>query len=169
MLSNCLGTPSSIRHTAESWTEVTEKPAVARNRVLSNVKVLAVEDHADTRLLFKTFLERSGADVIAVESGPAALSAMHRHKFDVVLCDIGMPDMDGYQFLQKMRDLEPRIGYQPAIACTAYTTATDVACAHRAGFQALVAKPVDPSELVTAILTVVSGGPPCNASCPKSG
>jgi CheY-like chemotaxis protein len=134
-----------------------------RNRALSNVKILAVEDHADTRLLFKAFLERSGADVIAVESGQAALLAIQRHKFDVVLCDIGMPDMDGYQFLQKIRDLEPQIGYQPAIACTAYTTPTDVACAHRAGFQALVAKPVDLAELVNTILTVVSGGPPSNA------
>jgi CheY-like chemotaxis protein len=133
---------------------------VASSRALSNVKILAVEDHADTRLLLKVFLERSGADVIAVESGLAALSVIQRHKFDVRLCDIGMPDMDGYQFLQKVRDLEPQIGCQPAIACTAYAIPTDVARAQRAGFQAHVAKPIDPTELIKIILNVVSAGPP---------
>ncbi|HYZ71469.1 MAG TPA: response regulator [Chthoniobacterales bacterium] len=67
-----------------------------------------------------------------------------------------MPGMDGYQLLQKIRDLEPEIGCQLAIACTAYSTSSDVARAHRAGFRAHVAKPVDPAELVNTILKVVS-------------
>jgi CheY-like chemotaxis protein len=129
---------------------------VAGSRALSNIKILTVEDHADTRAFLKIFLERSGADVIAVESGSAALAVIQRHKLDVVLCDIRMPDMDGYQLLQKICDLEPEIGRHPAIACTAHATPADVARAHRAGFRAHVAKPVAPAELVNTILKVIS-------------
>ena len=119
---NCLCTPSNIRHTVESWEEVSEKPAAVRNRALSNVKILAVEDHEDTRLLFKAFLERSGADVIAVESGQAALLAIQRHKFDVVLCDIGMPERDGKSLLRQVRALrEEEGGRVPAWAGLGWT------------------------------------------------
>lgn len=127
-----------------------------------NIELLIAEDHAETRALLKIFLERAGADVVAVGSGSAALAVIQTHHFDVVLCDIGMPDMDGYQLLQKIRVLEPEIGRQPAIACTAYVAPEDVSRSHRAGFQAHVAKPVNPPELVNTIVNVVSAGPQKN-------
>jgi len=133
---------------------------VVSSRALSNIKILTVDDQADTRTILKIFLERSGAEVIAVESGPAALVEIQRRKFDVILCDIGMPGMDGYQLLQKVRELEPKIGCRPAIACTAYVAPADVARARRAGFQAHIAKPVDPAELVNTVASVISDDRP---------
>jgi CheY-like chemotaxis protein len=122
---------------------------------LDTVKILAVEDHADTRRVLKLFLEHSGAEVTAVESARAALQEIQTHRPDVLICDIGMPEMDGYQLLERIRDLEPRIASVPAIACTAFVTQEDVAHAFAVGFQAHLAKPLDPDQLVRAIVNVI--------------
>jgi CheY-like chemotaxis protein len=129
------------------------------NAVLASIKILAVEDHADTRNVLKIFLEWSGAEVTVVESGSAALEAIQKQKPDVLLCDLSMPQMDGFELLQKIRDLGREIGSVPAIACTAFGGKEDVARTQRAGFQAHITKPIDPKVLVATIADVVHSMP----------
>jgi CheY-like chemotaxis protein len=125
------------------------------SRSLEAIKILAVDDHVDSGFVLKVFLEHFGAQVVAVESAPAALVEIQRHKPDVVICDIDMPGMDGYQLLKKIRKLEAEIGWVHAIACTAHVGWQDVARTLAAGFQAYVPKPIQPSKLVETILSVV--------------
>jgi CheY-like chemotaxis protein len=89
------------------------------------IKILAVEDHEDTRALLDHFLEHCGADVIAVESAWSALEKIQKYNPDVLICDIGLPGLDGYQLLKKIRKLGPEISSIPAIACTAFTSRED--------------------------------------------
>lgn len=100
--------------------------------VLASIKILAVEDHADTRKMLKIFLESSGAEVTAVESGPAALEAIQKKQPDVLVCDLSMPHMDGFELLRKIRGLGREIAFVPAIACTAFGSEEDMARAANA-------------------------------------
>jgi CheY-like chemotaxis protein len=102
-------------------------------------------------------LERSGAEVVAVGSGRAALEEIQKHKPDVLVCDIGMPEMNGYEFLRRVRDLKPEIASVPAIACTAFARNEDVERAFAAGFQAHIAKPIDPKNFVQTVADVAAG------------
>jgi CheY-like chemotaxis protein len=142
--------------------KVLEKRIVPRDSAkvtstsLQTVKILAVEDHADTRRALKTFLERSGAEVTAVESGRAALQEIQTQKPDVLICDIGMREMNGYQLLERIRNLEPEIASVPAIACTAFVREEDVERAFAVGFQAHLAKPLDPNRLLRTVVEVMA-------------
>jgi CheY-like chemotaxis protein len=81
--------------------------------------VIAVDDNSDARELLKAILEKSGAEAIVVSSGQEALAAMKNVHPDVLVCDLGMAEMDGYELLENVRRLEPRLGQTPAIAFTA--------------------------------------------------
>jgi len=86
----------------------------------------------------------------------SALAAIERDPYDMLLSDIGMPDMDGYTLIQHVRALAPeRGGSMPAVALTAYARAEDRTKALRAGFNMHLAKPIDPGELVVVIETLV--------------
>jgi PAS domain S-box-containing protein len=124
--------------------------------VLDGVRVLVVDDEADTRDYLTTLLKQSQADVLAVASVPAALEAVEHWKPDVLVSDIGMPEEDGYSLLQKLRSLAPEKGGKiPAAALTAYARAEDRRRAIQAGFQLHLPKPVDPSELITVVASLV--------------
>jgi PAS domain S-box-containing protein len=122
---------------------------------LRNLKILAVDDHEDTRDFLRVILERHGAEMTVVSSGKEALEALKILRPDILLCDLAMPQMDGYELLKEVRALEPEIGGLPAIACTAFALAEDITRARHAGFQADIAKPINPDELVETILQVV--------------
>jgi CheY-like chemotaxis protein len=126
---------------------------------LSSLKILAVEDHRDTRLLLKMILQLSGAEVTALGSGKAALEAIQQLKPDVILCDLCMPQMDGFELLQKIRGLGGEVGTVPAIACTALGNEEDMIRTQRVGFQAHVTKPFDAKLLVETIVKVVGCKP----------
>ena len=99
--------------------------------------------------------DRFGAEVRASESAAAALRALDEWQPDVLLSDIGMPGEDGYEFIRKVRQLDPPPrGRLPAVALTAYATVEDHARALEAGFQTHVAKPVDPGDLVRVVASV---------------
>ncbi|PMB47364.1 ATPase [Fischerella thermalis CCMEE 5201] len=124
--------------------------------VLDGVRVLVVDDEADTRDYLTTLLKQSQADVLAVASAPAALEAVEHWKPDVLVSDIGMPEEDGYSLLRKLRSLAPEQGGKiPAAALTAYARAEDRRRAIQAGFQLHLPKPVDPSELITVVASLV--------------
>jgi CheY-like chemotaxis protein/anti-sigma regulatory factor (Ser/Thr protein kinase) len=123
---------------------------------LKDIKVVAVDDNADARELLKAILERSGAETVVVSSGQEALEAIRDLHPDVLICDLAMPEMDGYEVVKNVRRLEPELGPLPVIAFTAAARDEDRAATRLAGFQAHLAKPIEPDKLVRTVLELVS-------------
>jgi signal transduction histidine kinase/DNA-binding response OmpR family regulator len=124
---------------------VDRRAAAAVLGQLQQARILVVDDDADSLELLRLVLEGAGASVLATSSAPGALEESARQGFDLVISDIGMPDMDGYAF---MRNLRARNSNVPAIALTAYARAEDAEQARAAGYQQHLAKPVDALDLV---------------------
>ena len=104
----------------------------------------------------------AGAEVTTARSGPEALTRLEEGLIpDIILSDIGMPDQDGYEFLQRVRHMTGEAAHAPAAALTALARVEDRRRALMAGYQTHLAKPVDPSELVAMVasLTGRTGGP----------
>ena len=126
---------------------------------LKHRRILLVEDDPDTQELLKTVLGRHGAEVTAVSSSAGALAEIVRAKPDVIISDIAMVGENGYEFIRKIRSLDPEAGgHIPAIALTAYAGVTDRRRALLAGFQTHLAKPVDPDDLLAVILSLTFQG-----------
>jgi CheY-like chemotaxis protein/anti-sigma regulatory factor (Ser/Thr protein kinase) len=120
---------------------------------LIGLRVLVVDDEADTCELLQTILEGCGAQVKTASSAAAALEAVVGEVFDVLVSDIGMPEEDGYSLLAKVRALSrERGGKVPAAAAlTAYAGEEDRIRVLQSGFQIHVAKPISPSELLAVV------------------
>jgi len=123
---------------------------------LRDIKVVAVDDNADARELLKVILEHSSAETVVVSSGQEALKAIRALHPDVLLCDLAMPEMDGYDVLENVRRLEAELGFLPVIAFTAAARDEDRDAALLAGFQAHLAKPIEPETLVKTVLELFS-------------
>ncbi|HWA14841.1 MAG TPA: response regulator, partial [Gemmatimonadales bacterium] len=125
-------------------------------RELRGLTVLVLDDEEDTRLVLQSVLEDGGASVILTSGAEEALRLIPHNLPDVIVSDIGMPGMDGYAFVQALRQL-PRHqgGHTPAIALTAYARTEDRRRALLAGFQNHAAKPLDPQEMVMVVANVV--------------
>jgi CheY-like chemotaxis protein len=117
--------------------------------------VVAVDDDADTRQRLRFILERSSADAIVAGSGEEALKAIKDFRPNVLICDLAMPQMDGYELLENVRRLEPEVGSVPCIAFTASARDEDRIRSRRAGFQAHLVKPLLTEQLVTTIVNLV--------------
>ena len=119
---------------------------------LSGVKVLVVDDEADARELAERILRDGNADVHCAASAEQALQWMLDERPDVLVSDIGMPDVDGFDLLAQLRARESRGGGTlPALALTAFARPQDRQRALDSGFQAYVSKPLDPEELLAAV------------------
>jgi len=122
---------------------------------LYGLRVLIVDDEADARELLVTILQHSGAQAIAAASASEVLNLLEQSNADVLVSDIGMPQVDGYTLMRQIRELEAeRGGNIPAVALTAYARESDRIAALEAGFQFHLAKPYDPDELVQVVATV---------------
>ncbi|MBV8853943.1 MAG: response regulator, partial [Sinobacteraceae bacterium] len=119
---------------------------------LDEIRVLVVDDEEDGRHLIARILENRGAQVACVSSATAAIQALSEGHFDVLLSDIGMPDMDGYQLIRKVKQLDDaRSRPIPAIAITAYARSEERQRSLLAGFHMHLSKPVEARELVASI------------------
>ncbi|MGH9942633.1 MAG: ATP-binding response regulator [Pyrinomonadaceae bacterium] len=119
---------------------------------LNGIRVLIVDDEADTRDLLRAVLERYESQVITAGSTAEALEAIVRLRPDVLVSDLGMPGEDGYALIAKVRALPAERGGQtPAAALTAYARVEDRLRVLRSGFQIHLPKPVEPAELVTVV------------------
>ncbi|MDP8999807.1 MAG: ATP-binding protein, partial [Myxococcota bacterium] len=119
---------------------------------LDDLTVLVVDDEEDARLIMEQVLRGYGARVQVAGSALEALEALESTRPDVIVSDIGMPEMDGYALIRMVRSLpSSRGGRTPAVALTAYARKEDVQRAFAAGYQMHVAKPVDPAKLVTMV------------------
>lgn len=124
--------------------------------ILQGIQVLAVDDDADNLELITFVLEQAGANVTSIRSAKEALQRLNQTKFDILLTDIGMPDVDGYTLLLQLRAMPPEQGGQiPAIALTAYAGEINQQQALSAGFDLHISKPVDPEVLIEAIVQTV--------------
>ncbi|HKO51332.1 MAG TPA: response regulator [Polyangiaceae bacterium] len=123
-------------------------PAAAERGALFGIYALLVEDDPDGCDLMQMMLRRFGAEVTAVSTAAAALESVRMRRPDVLVSDIGLPDGDGFQLLKRVRESNQDL---PAVAVTAYASRQDVAKALAAGFQAHVAKPVEPAQLSAAV------------------
>jgi signal transduction histidine kinase/ActR/RegA family two-component response regulator len=138
----------------EKGAETSDAETTRRDGVLEGLKVLAVDDEEDALELVRMVLERGGAEVAVASSAGGAVAALAGEWWpDVLLFDIGMPNEDGYQLLGRVRELERERGLAatPAIAFTAYAGETDRERARAAGFHLHLPKPVDPSQLTSAV------------------
>jgi PAS domain S-box-containing protein len=123
---------------------------------LTGVKVLVVDDNADARALIQRVLEACGASVTTAGTVADAVLAVEHVRPHVLVSDVGMPEADGYELLRLVRGLgQARGGGLPAIALTAFARSEDRTRALRAGFLHHIAKPVEPSELVATVASVV--------------
>ncbi|MCC5637677.1 response regulator [Nostoc sp. CHAB 5844] len=122
---------------------------------LDGLQVLLVDDDTDSRELIVFLLEQYGAQVTQAQSANAALSHLGQAKFDLLISDIGMPDIDGYTLIRQIRKLSPAQGGEiPAIALTAYAGEIDQQLALAAGFQQHISKPIEPEVLIQVISTI---------------
>ncbi|HET7671372.1 MAG TPA: ATP-binding protein [Burkholderiales bacterium] len=123
---------------------------------LAGLTILVVDDHPDAQRLLQRMLADCGARVLAAGSAVEALGVLEKEPADLLVSDIGMPNVDGFELLRRVRALPAERGGQiKAIALTAFARTEDRTRALRAGFLAHVSKPVDPSELVATIASVL--------------
>ncbi len=123
---------------------------------LMGLRILGVDDEMDMRDLLFTILQQAGVTVLVVASAMEALEALNSFKPDILISDIGMPQVDGYQLIRQIRRFPPHRGGQiPAIALTAYAGAGNQQKALAAGFHCHLAKPIEPEELLQAIVALV--------------
>jgi CheY-like chemotaxis protein len=116
------------------------------------MRVLVVEDEPDTREFLKRLLQSHGAEVTVAASAAEALAAFGGAMPHILVSDIGLPDVDGYELMQKIRQRFAEGGNSiPAIALTAYARQEDRTRALRAGYQTHLAKPIDAGELLVTL------------------
>ena len=111
---------------------------------------LVVDDVADVTEMLAVVLTHAGYSVVTAASAPAALKAVRERQFDVIISDIGMPEMNGYQLAREVRLLP---GYEtvPMVAVTGYSMFDDKERSTNAGFNAHMTKPIDPRALLDLI------------------
>ncbi len=136
--------PSDLNGTPNALLE----EAPESKSALAGIYALLVEDDPDGCDLMQMMLRRFGAEVTAVSTAAAALESVRKRRPDVLVSDIGLPDGDGFALLKTVRESNHDL---PAVAVTAYASRQDVAKALAAGFQAHVAKPVEPAQLSAAV------------------
>ncbi|HEU4406291.1 MAG TPA: response regulator [Polyangiaceae bacterium] len=129
-------------------------------RPLAGLRLLVVEDEEDARDLMVALLGSRGAQVEAASGAAEAFELLQELRPDVLVSDIAMPGEDGYSLLRRVRELAPEAGgATPALAVSAFVRPEDRARAMQAGFGLYVTKPVDPAELVAALLRLSGRAP----------
>ncbi|MFO7278132.1 MAG: ATP-binding protein [Pseudomonadota bacterium] len=146
--------PSASRSSPES-SRATSPPQSAP---LQGLRLLTVDDEPDAAEMLKVLLEQYGARVTTAHSATDALRCLESERFDLLISDIGMPGVNGYELLERVRSAcgAPNARDIPAIAVTGFARSEDRARALRAGYQEHVVKPVEPDKLAAAIMRVVA-------------
>jgi PAS domain S-box-containing protein len=139
--------------------ETADVPCLAEYSSLQGVRVLAVDDDADIRELIEFVLQQAGATVCAVSSASEVLQQIKVFAPDVLISDIGMPEMDGYMLMRQIRTFLERRGIL-AIALTAYAGEINQQQAMAAGFRVHLAKPIEPKALIEAIEMILNRNRP---------
>jgi PAS domain S-box-containing protein len=152
--------PLMIVHEAAAH-EVREHPRTEKREPLTSLtslagmRVMAIDDEPDALELLRAALEAAGAEVITMSSAAEALDRMADVQPDALVVDLGMPQMDGFAFITRLRAVDdPTIRDIPAAALTAFARSDDRTKALQSGFEMHLAKPIEPGELVASIATL---------------
>jgi len=150
-------TEDSGRHERPSFSDV--DVASIELPDLTGVRAVVVDDQEDARILICRLIEESGGRCILAQSAAEALRVVSEEDVNILISDIGMPDVDGYELIRKIRAMHTSSARNiPAIALTAYARADDRQRALLAGYQMHVAKPVEPRELIAGIASLLHIG-----------
>ena len=133
-------------YTPDDTAPFADEPQVAKDRP----RALVVDDAPDVTEMLAILLQYAGYEVVTVYSGPQALNAARGTMFDVVISDIGMPGMNGYELAEAVRAL-PDYQATPMIAVTGFTMYEDRDRALRCGFNAFLTKPINPRDLINLV------------------
>ncbi len=157
--------------TVMSPTKLVADPEV---QPLQGASILVVEDEEDILTLITTILERAGASVTAAGSASAALLALQAHPhYDLLLSDLAMPETDGWWLIRQIRALPAEAGgTMPAAALTAYSSKRDRNISQLCGFQTLLSKPIEPTQLVAHVAKLIRAHQPPSidrSACEPSG
>ncbi len=125
-------------------------PQAADPKILSGVRLLVVDNDLDNLEILGFLLEQDGATVTAVNAASQALDLFSNQSFDLIISGIAMPELDGYELIQRLRAL-PQAQSVPALALTAFAYQEDQQQAIAAGFQAYITKPINPIELLEVL------------------
>jgi CheY-like chemotaxis protein len=138
--------PNRANHSSDMAPDTDILNSEARQRRTA----LVVDDVADVTEMLAVVLSHAGYSVVTAASAPAALKAARERQFDVIISDIGMPEMNGYQLAREVRLLP---GYEtvPMVAVTGYSMFDDKERSTNAGFNAHMTKPIDPRALLDLI------------------
>ena len=145
-----MGARFILRLAVDTAAHATVETPAQQSQPLSGLKVLIVEDSADTLALLKTIFIQAGAQVLTATTADEAMSVLNETIPDVILSDIGMPDTDGFDLLLKIRNTPP-LSDIPAIAISGYASEGDRKHALSVGYRALLSKPVDVEALFATI------------------
>jgi PAS domain S-box-containing protein len=140
------------------FARATPPPMRAPTHALQDMTILVVEDEPDSRELLVSLLEQHGAKVLAAASVAEALDKLTLATPQVLLSDVGLPGEDGLSLIRKVRSL-PMGETLPAIALTAFVSPADRQRAMDAGFNAHIAKPIEPEELIRVLIELVEKRP----------
>jgi two-component system CheB/CheR fusion protein len=127
-----------------------QSETISASGALNSKFILVVDDSSESTEMLGKLLEIEGAFVDLARSGAEALSIAGQKRFDLIISDISMPEMDGYQLLSELRKL-PDMDNVPAVALTGYGRAADVERAHEEGFAEHLTKPIDIDQLLIIV------------------
>jgi PAS domain S-box-containing protein len=144
--------PQAAPPTLLALTPSASPDAIPEEVSLTGIRILVVEDEADSAEFVRQLLERHGAAVVVAMSAQEAFESFRTREPDILISDIGLPQMDGYQLLEQLRqhNAADRTAI-PAIALTAFAGTEDRRRALRAGYQAHLVKPIDSGDLVATV------------------
>lgn len=154
------GTTFTVEFPLDEYSEQKSKNIAAASAIepdgsLNGAKVLLVDDDCDGLMPLHLLLEMNKAEVECVDSAQAALIKISQNEYDILISDIGMPDMDGYDLMRTVRQSDNGNANLPAIALTAYASTQDRERALEAGFQYHLAKPIDFEVFISAVKNVL--------------
>lgn len=147
---SCFSFTIAVKESEGALTSLAVRPQLLpeKERELDGIRVLLVDDGLDNLVLIRRFLQHAGALVKTVSEGRQAIEAAFSERFDIVVSDIQMPEMDGFELLRCLRE---RDYAQPLIALTAHAMAGDRELSFKAGFVDHLVKPVDRLALIAAV------------------
>ncbi|WP_433695893.1 response regulator [Paraburkholderia phenoliruptrix] len=140
------------------------RDAIGKHRTIAGLHILLVEDDAETATSLTALLELEGARVRTAGDGLEALRMLAEEPVDAVVSDIGMPHMDGYELMRKIRS-DPAVSGVRAIALTGRNRHDEVQAAHEAGFNAHLAKPLEFQQLLDELGALTPGGRSAAGRC----
>ena len=150
-----------LNHSSKGGRDISDPDVVAmevpsREKRQERLRALVVDDAPDVTEMIAMFLKHAGYDAVMAYSAPEALEAVQRAHFDVIVSDIGMPGMNGYDLAVALRAM-PDYKTVPMVAVTGFSIYDDRGRAVESGFNAHMTKPINPMTLLDLIKSLLEG------------